>query len=509
MKLHSLVMMAALVAPVFCQEPLANPVPAPTTKPSPFADQALRDQALSEKADQMALRAGKKTTDAQDLLSDRAIELDEQMYKMAAEFDSGKIAAIEAQAAAAADQFSNIPDLDSKLAEMEAAAAKMTDKISGIPDLNSKLSQFNFQFDSKEFSDMAAEAAGLADQVNMAFLQAPQPAPPAAPMSPRGPSPKALTDMRGRTADREYDAGTRALDQQRYDEALQHYDNVIFTKSSRSDGALYWKAYALNRLGKRDEALASIAQLRRDYASSGYLNDAQALETEVKQNAGQPVSPNQESNDDIKLLAINSLMDADPERAIPLVENMLKGSAAPKVKDNALFVLAHSKSPRAQQVLGDFAKGAGNPDLQLRAIQYVGMTRTKEAQQQLAAIYTSSSDTRVKGGLIEALRMSQANDALLNIAKTEKDAALRAQAINGLASNKSVSAEGLAELYTVSDSQSKRQIIDGLTGRRDAKTLIDLARKETDPAIKRTLVEHIGSMHDNKDAMDYMIELVK
>jgi hypothetical protein len=38
---------------------------------------------------------------------------------------------------------------------------------------------------------------------------------------------------------------------------------------------------------------------------------------------------------------------------------------------------------------------------------------------------------------------------------------------------------------------------------------VDLARKETDPTVKRTIVDRLGSMHDSKEAMDYMAELLK
>jgi HEAT repeat protein len=309
--------------------------------------------------------------------------------------------------------------------------------------------------------------------------------------------------------DAEYDAGTRALDQHHYEEAILHFDQVINSKSARADGALYWKAYALNRSGKRDDALAALAQLRRDYASSAWLNDAQALETEVKQSSGQPVSPSQESDDDLKLLAINSLMNADAERAVPLIEGILKGNSPPKVKRDALFVLTQSRSPRAQQLLNDYAKGGGNPDLQLQAIRYLGQSGSRDTQQQLGGIYGTTNDARVKTTIIDSLSGTRAWDALLNIAKTEKDANLRNQAIRAIASNRSAPIDGLLEMYPNLDMSAKSAIVDGLVSRRDAKTLVDLAHKETDPQMKRRIVERVGNMHDNKDAMDYMMEILK
>jgi len=367
------------------------------------------------------------------------------------------------------------------------------------------LCQWQSNINDKEMTQLDAQLAlvrAQLDRVNLSFLQAPF----QATQSPFSPA---------RLKGAAYDAGTRALDQHRYDEAVKQFDIVIAAKSDRAEGALYWKAYALNRAGKSDEALAAIAQLRSEYTKSAWLSDAQALEAEVRQNAGHPVSPAQESNDDLKLLAINSLMNADPNRAIPLLEGVLKGPGAPQVKNRALFVLSQSESPRARQALVDYAKSGGNPDLQLGAIQYLGMSGTKEAQQQLVSIYSASGDSRVKSAVLYSLLTAGAIDALLNIAKTEKDAALRNLAIRNVVFGNIAPAAadatrtGLLLLYSSSDSQAKREIIDGMMARGDAKALIELVRKETDPAMKKVIVERLGAMPNNKEAMDYMTELLK
>ena len=63
--------------------------------------------------------------------------------------------------------------------------------------------------------------------------------------------------------DRLYDSGQRALDNHRYDEALEDFSQVASRAGARADGAFYWKAYSLIRLGRRDEAMAAIAELRK------------------------------------------------------------------------------------------------------------------------------------------------------------------------------------------------------------------------------------------------------
>lgn len=467
--------LATLAVPAFCQKPSPFPEPAPSADVMP---------SLSAQTADLDYQAAKMALDAQGLATEKALSADQ-------------VEALSEQAAVIAGQI----DTD-RLSEMAAKAAAMADQLSINTNIDLKLSLNPDDMNDMKAAaiDMANQARDAVDQSKMAFLQAPVP-----PVPPR--APKAMIAFRGR--DDAYNAGTRALDEHKYDEAVQHFDNAIQQDPSRAEGALYWKAYALNREGKRDEALAAIAQLRRDYASSAWLHDAQALEAEVKQGNGQPVSPAQESNDDLKLLAINSLMNADPERALPLVENILKGNSGPSVKDRALFVISQNRSARAQQALLDYAKGGGNPDLQLRAIQYVGMSGTKEAQQQLVTIYTSSSDVRVKAAIIQALMQARATDALMNIAKSEKDSGLRGSAIRNLVMAKGTSVDGLAELYASSDAASKREIVNGLMARGDGKTLVDLARKETDPATKKMIVERLSNMRDNKEALDYMMELLK
>jgi len=309
------------------------------------------------------------------------------------------------------------------------------------------------------------------------------------------------------SSDREYDAGTRSLDARRYDDAVTHFDRVIDNKGSRTDGALYWRAYALNRLGRRDDALASLASLRQQFPNSSWVKDAQVLEAEVRQSNGKPVAPSEEANEDLKLMAINALMNADPERAIPLLDGLLKGPSSPQLKDRAMFVLTQNKSPQARAVLVQFAKGAGNPDLQERAVRYIGMTGTPESRQELAGIYAATNNVNVKKAILRALNNPSASDTLFEIAKNEKNPELRRTALRQLAFTGSPAQA--AQLYASEQSpEDKEEIINGLFAHGDAKAMVDLARKETDPERKKYIVSRLANMH-SKESTDYMMELLK
>ena len=203
-------------------------------------------------------------------------------------------------------------------------------------------------------------------------------------------------------------------------------------KAPRADAALYWRAYSFDKLNRQTEALTSVAELLKAYPSSRWLADARALEIQVRQRAGQPVSPEVQADEELKLFAIQGLQHQDPDQAIPMLEKLLQGTSSPRLKERALFVLAQSDAPRARQLLTTFARGGSNPDLQLKAIQYIGMTGF--APQPPAA----RGDLRlVHRHRREAADSSRAHDGgrperVLAAATSEKSPELRAEAVRQL-----------------------------------------------------------------------------
>jgi len=317
----------------------------------------------------------------------------------------------------------------------------------------------------------------------------------------------------GRTNDdRLYASGQRELDQSHWNAALTDFSEVAGGTGTRADGALYWKAYALNKLNRRDEALAAIAELRKSHPNSKWLNDAGALEIEVKQASGQNVSPEGQPDEELKLMALNALVHSDPDRALPLLEGILKGSQTPRVKERALFVLAQSSAPRAQQLLEQVARGNGNPDLQLKAIQYLGTVARRQQGnngQLLADVYAANSDVSTRRAVLQALLVSGDTDRLLQEVKAEKSPELRAEGVRMLA-GKPETGDALASLYgSEQDQQVKRAILDSLSAQRNGKALVDLARKERDTETKREIVRRLSTMKSSKEATDYMLELLK
>jgi len=366
---------------------------------------------------------------------------------------------------------------------------------------------------------------------------------------------------RGGEDDRAYQKGKAAIDAHRWDEAVRAFSEVS------SDGALYWKAYALNKLGKRDEALAAIGQLRQAYPSSRWSDDAKELELEVHQASGQKMNPNSEPDEDLKLMALNGLMNSDPDRALPMLEKFLQGNQSPKLKERALFVLAQSDNAKGRQVLLQIARGNANPDLQMKAINYLGVMGSKENRQVLAELYSGSNDVNVKRAILHSFMVSGDRDHLLQAAKSEKNADLRMDAIHQLgisggqselwqlyqaepsvdvkehilhsmfiggnstnllevarteknarlrkAAIHSLGLMGgehtgttLVSMYSSeSDPAIRGEIVNALFIQGNAKSMVELARKESNPEMKKMIVSKLSVM-GSKDSTEYMLELL-
>jgi HEAT repeat protein len=366
-----------------------------------------------------------------------------------------------------------------------------------------------------------------------------------------------------------YSSGLSLLYARQYDKAIASFDRALAQKSPRADGALYWKAFSLFKLGRRDDALAAISQLRRDYPKSLYLKDASVLEADVKQTRPEDI----QDNDEIKVLAINALQESDAERAVPLLEGVLSRNNSLRVKRSALNVLSRfTSNPRARQLLLGYAKGSGTPDLQMEAIKLLAVNRDKQTTSaELRQIYESTEDVAVKRAVISAYQTSGNKEALVHVAqttgapvvvrqqaisglaniaapqelwalyqketdrtlriqmisafgsigaleqltqviKTEKDPEVRRRALRSLGNMKSdKTGQMLVDLYaSETDLDNRRAVINALSSQENAEALVAVARKETNISLKTEIVGRLRDMSSrSKVAMDYLVEILK
>ena len=294
-----------------------------------------------------------------------------------------------------------------------------------------------------------------------------------------------------------YDQGTELIDEGKLPLAIDRFNHVIDGHGAHAEGALYWKAYAQNRLGQRPEALLTLETLRRTYPKSRWLDDARALEVEVRRLSGQSVSPEAEGNEDLKLMAINSLLGTDPEQALPMLDKLLNGAQSLKLKQRALFVLSQSGSPQAHEIVVRIARGNRNPELQMKAIRDLGLFGGKESRATLEEIYKSSHDTDVKRVILQSFMMCGERERLLEVAKSEHSAELRAEAV------KQLDLMGArSELYQLYQNETsidvKKNILQAMSAGGDVEHTLGLARAEKYPELRCEAVRNLGLMGKDK-----------
>ena len=365
-----------------------------------------------------------------------------------------------------------------------------------------------------------------------------------------------------------YERGTEALDDEAWDRALESFDQVARSGSRRADAALYWKAYAQRKAGRPADALATLAQLRKTAPQSKYLKEADNLEQEIRQSSGQRPAPERESDEDLKLMALNALLTSNSEQAVPMLEKFLGSGAAPKLRNRALFILTQSGSPRGRAVVADIARGKSHPDLQRTAVKYLGLFGGDESARILSEIYATTDDVDVKKAvlraymtsgnkagvlaaargektpemrraairqlgpmgataelwelyrtdpstearkdIIQGLFVGGGGDRIAELAKTETSPELRRTAVRtlGLMGREQTGASLVGFYQSDRDPEVRREALRGLFIQGNAPALVQLARAEKDPALRRDIVQQLSLMGGNKEAMDYLMEIL-
>jgi hypothetical protein len=334
---------------------------------------------------------------------------------------------------------------------------------------------------------LLAAFAIAATFLNPVLYAAPAPYPEPAPDA------ESANDRSEREADL-YEEGTDAIDDENWDEAVRTFARVAEMKGSRADGAVYWSAYALEKLGRKAEALKTIDGLKKAYPKSRWLDDAQALELELRQSRGERVAPASVADEDLKMIAINSLMHTDPEKAFPLLEKVVRnGALSKKMRERALFVLSQSSSAKSQALLADIARGNANPDLQKDAVRYLGISGSAQSRQLLADMYASVNSESVKKEIIRAFMLSGDKTRVVAAARGEKDPELREEAIRtlGIMGGRAE----LASMYAGETSKRvKETIIQALFISGDTEKMAELARGEKDPDLREDAIQKLGLM---------------
>lgn len=364
-----------------------------------------------------------------------------------------------------------------------------------------------------------------------------------------------------------YDQAMEAIDEEDWSDALPPL-NKLMSMNVQMDAALYWMSYAQGKMDRTAAALASLARLQKEYPNSRWAKEGKALELEVRGRSGQVPRPDQEDDLDLKLMAVSALAQTDPQEAMPVLSRILASPSSPRrVRERALFVLAQIGSEPAGNAIAEVAKGNSSPELQRKAIQYLGVFGGAGNRKVLSDIYATNTDNAIRKQILNAFMVSGDKARVLNAARTEKDPGLRADAvkllgvmggttelsqmyttattteekkaiiqalfIGGAMAPIAAAAKGekdkevrltavrnlglmgrksedmLGEMYrNETDPEVKKEVLNAFFLQNNATRLVDVARTEKDPGLKKEAV-HWLSLMNSREARAYMLELLK
>ena len=289
-----------------------------------------------------------------------------------------------------------------------------------------------------------------------------------------------------------YDEGTDAIDDHDYSHAIETFREVMKLRGEHQDAAMYWIAVAQNKMGNRSDALATLLSFEKAFPKSRWMEDVKVLEVEVRQSSGQTVDPSGISDDDVKIMALQGLVNSDPDRAVPIIDSILDDpKVTPRLKDKAIFLLSQSGGARATEMLGKIARNHANPEMQSRALRYLGIMGGEQARKLLADVYSSSNDVDVKKSILKSFMISGDHAHLLALAKTEPNPDLRAEAVQQL--GVSGARNELAELYnSESTLEVKKKILQAMFVGGSVDKLSEIARSERNPELRATAIRNLG-----------------
>lgn len=188
----------------------------------------------------------------------------------------------------------------------------------------------------------------------------------------------------------------------------------------------------------------------------------------------------------LKVAAIEALMSAPPQRALPIVTRVLQGDDSDEIKEKALFVLSQIETPEAQNLLLEVAR-SGSPELRDDAVRMIGINGDPAGLAALAELYRAG-DEDMREAVLEAYLIADDADAVLAIAEaaTSTDefesavatlgamnASEQLRALRGRAGM----SEALIEAYAIAgDTESLRELaLDGSNPEQQAEALHGLA----------------------------------
>lgn len=205
---------------------------------------------------------------------------------------------------------------------------------------------------------------------------------------------------------------------------------------------------------------------------------------------GQDAVSEADEIEELKIAALEALISAPADRALPAVTRVLQGDNSDDVKESALFILSQIETPEAQALLLDTARQSDG-ELQEEAIQMIGVGGDPQALAGLRDIY-ASGDSEVREAVIEAYLIAGDSQSIYELAVAADNEEDLENAVEMLGAMGAIDdlrrlldqigpSEGLIEAYAIAG---------------DTESLRAIAADGSNPEIQADAIEALGIVGD-------------
>ena len=310
--------------------------------------------------------------------------------------------------------------------------------------------------------------------------------------------------------------GRDFIEAQNWQKAAEKFADFIkaYPRDKDLDAALYWYGYALEKQGRKEEAAVPLLRLIERFPNSNWRRDGQALLVVLGHGKAVEQALDRD-NCEIKILALQSLFQADQDRAIGIVTDALKANPTPcqGFAAAAVSMLGSQRSPRVVPILLDIARSNPDQKLRLTAIKRLGEHHSEPVTEELIKLYDADSNKEIRTQVLRALvesRTPRGNAKVIEIARAGTDIQSRQVAIRYVGEMKDASS--LDELIRIYDSDKtneiRYQIIRAFAERDDAKArakIFEIARQGETPELRIEAIRRLGDR--GRVALDDLLQL--
>jgi len=317
-------------------------------------------------------------------------------------------------------------------------------------------------------------------------------------------------------------------------EAARGFNRLVtlLPRGDRQAECFYWHAYALNRMNgdaekslkNRARAASLLETMLRRYPASPWSHQARALMIDVSSSLAQSGLLRfdkkirelsvQLKDLDLKLLALDSLMETDLQSATAGLKNILKSRENPEKRRMALLIISRRNTPGVQKALLEIIRDETDTGLRRTALARLVDMAPRKGLEELERILKSKEDkTDIQWVLPLFLQLKDGNRYLFRIAgDTDLSASVRSRALILLAQGGKPGMEReISDLYPDFKSPGDRRNVATALGffqtKAAAAALIRLYKSEKNVDVRKAIILALGRTQQ-ENARRFLQELL-